>query len=49
MLYVRLETNVIPGARYLVMTVATNVLGAVAESERLLILPEPEPVVPDST
>ncbi len=49
MLYVRLETNMIPGARYLVMTVATNVLGAVAESERLLILPEPEPVVPDST
>ena len=47
--YVRLETNMIPGARYLVVAVATNVLGAVAESERLLILPEPEPVVPDST
>ena len=46
-LYVRLESNMIPGSRYLVMAVATNVLGAVAESQRLLTLPEP--AVADST
>ncbi len=41
--FVRLESQLIPGARYLVVTTAPNVLGVFAESQTLLILAEPEP------
>ena len=39
--YVRLATGMTPGARYFIMAVAENLSGAVAESQGLLILPEP--------
>jgi hypothetical protein len=39
--YVRLAASTVPGARYLLMAVAENLSGAVAESQGLLILPEP--------
>ena len=39
--YVRLAASTVPGARYLVMAIAENLSGAVAESQGLLILPEP--------
>jgi hypothetical protein len=39
--YVRLAESMIPGARYFITAVAENLSGAVAESQNLLILPEP--------
>jgi hypothetical protein len=39
--YVRLAVGLVPGARYLVSAVAENLTGAVAESQGLLIIPEP--------
>jgi hypothetical protein len=39
--YVRLASSMIPGARYFLMAVAENLSGAIAESQGLLILPEP--------
>ena len=39
--YVRLASSMVPGARYLIMAIAENVSGAIAESQSLLILPEP--------
>ncbi len=39
--FVRLAASMVPGARYFVTAVAENVSGAIAESENLLILPEP--------
>ncbi len=39
--YVRLASGMIPGARYFLMAVAENLSGAIAESQGLLILPEP--------
>jgi hypothetical protein len=39
--YVRLAAAMVPGARYLITAVAENISGAVAESQGLLILPEP--------
>jgi len=41
--FVRLESQLIPGARYIVVTTATNVLGILAEAQTLLIMAEPEP------
>jgi hypothetical protein len=41
--FVRLEAHMSPGGRYLVVTTAGNVLGIVAESQRMLILEEAEP------
>ena len=40
-LYVRLAESMIPGARYLITAIAENLSGAFAESQGLLILPEP--------
>ncbi|UCG88800.1 MAG: Ig-like domain-containing protein [Gemmatimonadota bacterium] len=45
--YVRIATQLTPGARYLVVAIAANLLGIDAESMQPLIVPEPEP--PDST
>ena len=39
--YVRLASGMMPGARYFLMAVAENLSGAIAESQGLLILPEP--------
>jgi hypothetical protein len=39
--YVRLASGMTPGARYLIMVIAENLTGAIAESQGLLILPEP--------
>ena len=39
--FVRLAASMVPGARYFVTAVAENVSGAIAESQNLLILPEP--------
>ena len=39
--HVRLASGMVPGARYLIRAVAENVSGAIAESQGLLILPEP--------
>lgn len=39
--YVRLATAMVPGARYLITAVAENLSGAIAESQGVLILPEP--------
>jgi len=43
--YVRLESNLTPGGRYLVIAQAANLLGAVEESQQALVLAAP----PDST
>jgi hypothetical protein len=43
--YVRLESNLTPGGRYLIVAQAANLLGAVDESQRALVLEAP----PDST
>lgn len=39
--YVRLASGMTPGARYFIMAIAENLSGAIAESQGLLILPEP--------
>ena len=45
--YVRVATQLAPGAQYLVVAIAANPLGVTAESLRPLVMPEPAP--PDST
>ncbi|MEJ2237486.1 MAG: Ig-like domain-containing protein [Gemmatimonadales bacterium] len=44
-LYVRLESNLTPGGRYLLVARVANLLGAVEESQQSLVVAEP----PDST
>jgi hypothetical protein len=39
--YLRLASGMTPGARYFITAIAENLSGAIAESQGLLILPEP--------